>query len=442
MGKRPARALPARVLVAVVAMQSVLSGVAAAQPAKSIAASGVSPLADVRFVNRRDPPPYRQLSEAEAARYELGMEVFNTHFLTAGTPNAERLDGLGPLFNGSSCDECHNNGARGRGPTEDGPLPAALVIQLTAGSPLHPADPEGDPVYGRVFNTLSLNGLPPEGVATVHYAESPGHYPDGTPWKIRIPTYNLSQLRYGPLTPQTIVKPRLAPALFGAGLLDAIDDGQTQTPHGRFGWQATALSVKDQTARAFAREMGLTSATIEHDDCTEAQKSCLAQPNGGAPEISAELFDAVMSFQRWLAVPASPKPHAQPDAGTKIFASLGCADCHQPQREIKLTDSDGRIRVARIAPYSDLRLHDLGAGLSDASVAGKKVASRWRTAPLWGLGYRMALERHPTFLHDGRARSAEEAILWHDGEAASARDRFEDLSEDQRKAFLDWVETL
>jgi CxxC motif-containing protein (DUF1111 family) len=428
-------------MVAIASTLTLLSALAAAAPSKSASPYVTPQIADVPFVNRRDPPPYRRLNDAEAARYELGMEVFNTHFLIAGTPNAARRDGLGPLFNGSSCDECHNNGARGRGPTEDGPLPAALVIQLTS-SPQDTTDPEGDPVYGRVFNTLSLDGVPPEGVATVRYVESSGRYPDGSTWTIRVPTYSLSQLHYGPLSPQTIVKPRLAPALFGSGLLDATDDAGEQAPHGRFGWQATALSVKDQTARAFAREMGLTSTNIEHDDCTPAQTACRAQPNGGTPEVSAELFDAVVSFQRWLAVPASPRPHSPRDPGGKTFADLGCANCHQPRREISLVESDGREHVASIAPYSDLRRHDLGDGLADESVAGKKTTSRWRTAPLWGLGYRMTLERHPTFLHDGRARSAEEAILWHDGEAANARDRFEHLPTQQRKALLEWIETL
>ncbi len=407
----------------------------------SPADSNAPPIVNLPFPNRRDPPPYRRLSEAEAARYDLGMAVFNTQFVVAGTPNAGRRDGIGPLFNAASCDECHNNGARGRGPTDDGPLPAALVIQLGAPSPSNPSDPEGDPVYGRVFNTLSVQGLPPEGVATVVYAETSGRYPDGAPWKVRIPSYTLTQLRYGPLSPHTILKPRLAPALFGAGLLDAIDDPEGSS-HGRFGWQASATSVSDQTARAFAREMGLTSTIIQHDDCTATQTACLQKPGGGSPEISNELFEAVVNFQRWLAVPASPTPPAQSDPARKHFVELGCSHCHQPEWSIKLADNEGHTVAATIAPYTDLRLHDLGKGLADESIAGEKVASRWRTAPLWGLGYRIALERHPTFLHDGRARSVEEAILWHDGEAQNARDHFERLPAAERRDVLHWLETL
>jgi CxxC motif-containing protein (DUF1111 family) len=426
-----------------------------------LTASAADPIGSQAFTNYRNPPPYRKLSEAEFARYDLGMTVFDTQFVVAGTPGAGRRDGVGPLFNAGSCDACHSNGAHGRGPTEDGPAPAPLVIQLATPSSKNATDPEGDPVYGRVFNTAALEGVEHEGDVMIRFEETPGRYPDGASWSLRVPHYTFTKLHYGPLAPATIVKPRLAPALFGAGLLDAANvDGNdgvaggdtatggaqvsasAQRPHGRFGWQATALSVRDQTARAFSREMGLTSTDITHDDCTSAQMACLQQPNGGSPEVSDDLFDAVLSFERWLAVPTSPTPHSQPDRDGKIFADLGCVACHRPQLRVSLTDADGKTVSEIVAPYTDLRTHDMGSRLADENVAGQKVASRWRTAPLWGLGYRMSFERFPTFLHDGRARSAEEAILWHDGEAASARHRFEHLPAEQRKALLHWLETL
>jgi CxxC motif-containing protein (DUF1111 family) len=397
------------------------------------ATAGGAPIGTQPFTNHRSPPPYRQLNDAELARYDLGMTVFNTQFVVAGTPNAGRRDGVGPLFNSASCDACHNNGAHGRGPTEDGPAPAPLVMQLaTPGSP-NLTDPDGDPVYGRVFNTVSLDGVPPEGTVVIHYEEVTGRYPDGTAWHLRVPHYTFINLRYGALAPRTIVKPRLAPALFGVGLLDEADVELHN--QGRFGWQATALSVRDQTARAFAREMGLTSVDMPRDDCTAAETACLQQPNGGSPEVSDDLFDAVVSFQHWLAVPPSPSPHPTPDVDGRTFAELGCAACHQPYLTVSRVG-------AIIAPYTDLRLHDLGTRLADSDVTGHKIGSKWRTAPLWGLGYRVSFERSPTFLHDGRARSVEEAILWHDGEAAGARKKFEHLTAAERKTFLHWVETL
>ena len=236
-----------------------------------------TPIGTQPFTDRRNPPSYRKLSDAESARYDLGVAVFNTQFVPAGTPNAGRRAGVGPLFNSSSCDACHNNGAHGRGPTEDGPASSPLVIQLATMPTKNPADPVGDPVYGRVLNTNALDGIPPEGVAMIHYQETPGHYPDGDAFSLRLPHYTLTNLRYGPMSPRTLVKPRLAPSLFGVGLLDAAAMSSTATTapsanavatpsgaeprattkgaatpcattqaHGRFGWQATALSVQDQ----------------------------------------------------------------------------------------------------------------------------------------------------------------------------------------------------
>jgi CxxC motif-containing protein (DUF1111 family) len=452
---------------------------AAAAPPTDAVPIGTQP-----FTDHRNPPSYRKLSDAEFARYDLGMAAFNTQFVPAGTPNAGRRAGVGPLFNSTACDGCHNNGAHGRGPTGDGPAPTPLVIELATTPTKNPTDPEGDPVYGRVLNTVALDGIPPEGAAMIRYQETPGHYPDGATWSLRVPHYTLTNLHYGPLSPRTLVKPRLAPALFGVGLLDAAATnttgvgtagleaaavhvaapgtagpetaaGHAAAPgtaglgvsaftqaHGRFGWQATALSVQDQTARAFAREMGLTSSDQPTDDCTQAETACLHASGNASPEVSADIFSAVLSFQRYLAVPASPTPHAIPDGDANTFADVGCSACHRPRLSVTLTDADGKEVSAVIAPYTDLRLHDLGSRLADETVGGKKVPSKFRTAPLWGLGYRMSLEHFPTFLHDGRARSAEEAILWHDGEAANARTRFEQLPAPQRKAFLHWLETL
>ena len=214
-----------------------------------------APIGTQPFTNRRNPPSYRKLSDAEFARYDLGMAVFNTQFVPAGTPNAGRRAGVGPLFNSSSCDSCHNNGARGRGPTEDGPAPSPLVIQLATTPTKNPTDPEGDPVYGRVLNTISLEGVPPEGVAMIRYEEISGHYPDGSAWSLRAPHYTLTNLRYGPLSPQTIVKPRLAPALFGAGLLDAasvdLDPGATSS-----GATAPGMTAPGATGFREARSAG------------------------------------------------------------------------------------------------------------------------------------------------------------------------------------------
>jgi CxxC motif-containing protein (DUF1111 family) len=245
------------------------------------------------------------------------------------------------------------------------------------------------------------------------------------------------------------LKPRIGPALFGVGLLDAVsqpalDSIRQAQPRrlrgsaaGRFGWQGSATSLVDQTALAFAREMGLTSAPQPQDDCTPAQRICREAPQAGMPELSERFFHAVNTFQFLLAAPARAKIGAEADAvGALLFERSGCAACHVPQLPVP-RDSGG----IRIDPYTDLLLHDLGEGLADRTVAGRTVTSRWRTAPLWGLAH--ALQAGPVaLLHDGRAGSIEEAILWHEGQAADARRRFMALDAVSRRYLLDWIATL
>ena len=390
------------------------------------------------FGDARDPPSYSTLIESEQARVELGHAVFNTHWVPAGTANAGRRAGLGPLFNASACDACHNEGAHGRGPTGDGDAPAALVMQLEMPARAAGKTPRGDPRYGQILSTAAIEGERPEAAVTIRYRVRAGRYPDGSTWRLRSPEYRLSELQYGPLSKSTILEPRLAPALFGVGLLEAVPD----LPEERFGWQGRTISIRDQTTKAFARDMGLTSSVVHQDDCTAAQHACLAAPSGGNPEVSDELLDAVIEFQRHLAVPERGAIPNDASSAQRLFGELGCGACHRERLPVAVTDAGGLTKPGVIEPYTDLRLHNLGSGLADSDVSGRKISSRWRTAPLWGLAYRLRIERAPTFLHDGRARSIEEAILWHGGEAQAARHAFEHLPASQRRQLLRWVESL
>jgi CxxC motif-containing protein (DUF1111 family) len=193
--------------------------------------------------------------------------------------------------------------------------------------------------------------------------------------------------------------------------------------------------------------MGITSSDRTADDCTPAEAACRAQPSGGSPEVSDELLGAVVAFVRSLAVPESPVAESPVVIGHdstagELFTEIGCAACHRPRLPVELPGLGGTHVTGVIAPYTDLRLHDLGSEMADENVSGEKVRSRWRTAPLWGLGYRMKTEAHPTYLHDGRARSVEEAILWHSGEAARAKYNFEKLGPHARENLLRWLDTL
>jgi CxxC motif-containing protein (DUF1111 family) len=154
--------------------------------------------------------------------------------------------------------------------------------------------------------------------------------------------------------------------------------------------------------------------------------------------MANEAIAALVAFERALPVPSAT---GDDPLGAELFVEIGCATCHQPQLPVELRQPDGSTRHGSISPYTDLRLHDLGPEMFDQTASGEKMASKWRTAPLWGLGFRMGATVHPTLLHDGRARSAEEAILWHSGEAARARRNFVSLGPRSRAALLHWVET-
>ncbi|MFT3904871.1 MAG: di-heme oxidoredictase family protein [Steroidobacteraceae bacterium] len=411
--------------------------------ATSAAESSQAPSAYADFTDSRSPPPYRTLTADEQVQYELGHALFNTTWVAAGTANAARRDGLGPLYNAASCDACHNEGARSQGPAGNGPLgsgraPDGLILQLQG--PGRSADAGAgdapDPVYGHVLNTAAIEGQPPEAVIDIEYRARNGRYADGTSWQLREPHYRITKLVNGPLAARTLIKPRLAPALFGVGLLQAVP-AQAGRSAERFGWQGAAHSVEDQTARAFSREMGLSSAQRPHDDCSAAQSACRTAPDGGEPEVSSEFMAALVAFQQWLAVPLAAVPALPTERGAALFADSGCVACHAPS--LPLPGIDG---LTQIHAYTDLRRHDLGAALADQRVDGSRVASRWRTAPLWGMANALRPNRSLGLMHDGRARSIEEAILWHDGEAYAARQRFEQLPAAQRAILCEWIARL
>jgi CxxC motif-containing protein (DUF1111 family) len=411
------------------------------------AAGPGAPLGVVEFGNPAQPPSYRVLDEIQERRVALGQSIFNTRWVpgASGTAGgAGRQEGLGPLYNAAACAACHPGGARGAGPAGNGPAPPALEIQLeTPGN-----TGAGDPVYGHVFNTSAVSGTASEGAVIIRYSEIYGYYyPDGVRWHIRAPHYELVQLRFGPLAPTTLIKPRIAPALFGVGLLEAVPKaalGDDTGLAGRFGWQEESVSVRDQTTKAFSREMGVTSGDRPGDDCTPTEIDCVLQARSaaGSPEVSEELLAAIVAFERELAVPSSSAHPKNANLGSELFVVVGCAGCHRPRLPVELSVVNGSHASGVIAAYTDLRLHDLGMGMADENASRAKVASKWRTAPLWGFGYRIRTESQPTFLHDGRARSAEEAILWHSGEAASARREFTNLGPRSRAALLHWLETL
>jgi CxxC motif-containing protein (DUF1111 family) len=382
--------------------------------------------------------PWIEIPAAARRDFDLGHAVFNTQWLPTGS-GASGNQGLGPQFIETSCNGCHVDGARGRPPAPPQELSNSFVMQLGGRAT----------AYGHVINTRAVAGHVPEGRITVTVGQRTGQYPDGERWTLRVPQYAVESLSLGQLPANAVLKPRIGPALFGAGLLDAVsqpavDSIRQAQPRsvrgsagGRFGWQGGAIALVDQTAIAFAREMGLTSEIEPLDDCTPAQATCSATVRSASPELPERLFHAVNTFQFLLAAPARASIDPAKDvAGARLFESTGCAACHVT--ELSVPRENGSMRID---PFTDLLLHDLGDRLADRTVSGRPVRSLWRTAPLWGLAF--ALKSGPiALLHDGRAASIEEAILWHEGQAEQARRRFMKLDAASRRQLLEWIATL
>ncbi len=208
---------------------------------------------------------------------------------------------------------------------------------------------------------------------------------------------------------------------------------------GRFGWKAGAASLEVQDAKALDLDIGLSNPVYRDafGDCTAKQTDCLKMPTGVSPqfenlEVPSSLTRLIDRFVGEAMLPRSPKaPDAE--AGGAVFSAAGCTACHQPSFKL--------AKEREIAPYTDLLLHDMGAGLADRMVEGEASGSDWRTAPLWGIGQALRTG-NVGLLHDGRARNVLEAILWHDGEAAQARKHVEQLPAKDRQALIDFIGSL
>lgn len=403
----------------------------------------------------------RNLSNEQRRRFEVGDSFFTQNWVTAPASTDQR-DGLGPLFNAQACSSCHLHDGRG---DADGPEPGLLFrLSVSDGDVL-----AHDPVYGDQIQDRSILGVDPEATVRRLYVDVEGQYDDGTPYTLRKPLHEFDDFAYGDISVDVMVSARLAPPVFGVGLLEAIPeqrilslsdpddvdgDGISGRPNyvidltdgetvlGRFGWKANVATVADQVAAAFNGDLGITSSVLPDDNCSEPQVECAAAVNGGTPEISDERLSDVAFYNRTLAVPARRNLDS-PDvvAGARVFESLECGSCHTPRHETGTHEIDALVEQV-IYPFTDLLLHDMGPDLGDGRPDGEASGTEWRTPPLWGIGLTETVNGHLNFLHDGRARSLEEAILWHGGEAQGARDGFTALDAAQRQQLIDFLNSL
>lgn len=421
------------------------------------------------------------------AKFKVGNAIFRKLWVSA--PSSTRgSDGLGPLYNSRSCQSCHLKDGRGHPPSANFPDDRAESMFLRLSIPPqndaqrhllaeHRINTIDEPTYGEQLQNLAVRGLDNEGHMRVEYTDLPVKLGDGTIVKLRKPTYSVEGLKYGPLHPGTMLSPRVAPQMIGLGLLEAVPesairanadpadsngDGISGRPNevwshkqdkvtlGRFGWKAGKSSVREQSASALATDMGLSNPIDQRasGDCTKAQSACLEAPNGNTQrednlEVGPQIFEHLVFYAENLAVPPRRAPN-DPIVrnGEAVFYSLGCQGCHTPSFATGTVDGQPHLSGQKIWPYTDLLLHDMGEGLADNRPEGVADGQEWRTAPLWGIGLTQLVNGHTLFLHDGRARNIEEAILWHGGEAQSARDAYAKLPKAERDALIKFVESL
>lgn len=441
--------------------------------------------------------PLAHLSDEERTRFAIGNSFFKRNWVEAPASTTAR-DGLGPHFIARSCGACH--GMDGRGAPPDwrktlGPSPeptVALLIRLSVPGPASPhAGVKPEPVYGDQFNNAAVQGVRPEGHVEIHTRALHGRFADGQRYTLRKPEYRLTQLGYGPMRPDVMMSPRVAPQLIGLGLIEAIPEsdilanasaqaampgpikGQPnrvwdafagQEVLGRFGWKANTGSVAHQTASAFNGDMGITTSVFGREACTPAQPDCLAAPHGGGrkgrdgalsaaqasaevPEIDDEALGHVIFYTATLAPPARRSPDS-PEVlrGQALFHQAQCAVCHRPSYTTAEAPfprfSTPKVSGQRIWPYSDFLLHDMGLDLTDGRPDFRASGTQWKTPPLWGLGLIRDVNGHQRLMHDGRANGVLEAILWHGGEARASRDQVLRFTEEDRRALVRFVESL
>lgn len=416
--------------------------------------------------------------------FKVGNGIFKKIWVSSPSSTLSS-DGLGPLFNARACQRCHLKDGRGR-PPAPGEKSETMVMKLSI--PPRNSDEQAtllkhqissipEPIYGNQLQNFSVQGVRSEGEITVTYEEIPIVLGDGEMVSLRQPTYRVTDLQYGDLHPDAMTSPRVAPPVIGMGLLEAIpeadiirntdpddrdadgisgrarwvwSDESRQVVLGRFGWKAGQPTVAQQSANAFLGDMGISTPLYPypHGECTVAQSACRTAPHGDMPakngiEADTRIFDLLVFYARNLAVPARRRvDDPQVLEGKSLFYKSRCTACHVP-KFVTRRDSIGKEQSFQLIwPYTDLLLHDMGEGLADHRPEGNATGQEWRTPPLWGIGLTETVSGHTLFLHDGRARSLVEAILWHGGEAEASMQRFKRMTREEREALLAFLESL
>lgn len=405
--------------------------------------------------------PIPGLNEQDQHVHDVGDEQSDQTFVTAPSPVNS---GLGPIYNNVSCKSCHHNDGKGN-PTTGLNTSSMLVRISIPGSDEH-GGPVAVPGFGLQLQDLAVLGRQPEAKVNTVYTEENYIYPDGSITVLYKPAYRLINA-YLPLPGNVMLSARMAPPFFGLGLLDMIpestitgfaaqqardghgisgkpnyvyDPASGKTLLGRYGMKANTATLLTQVAAAYQQDMGVTSRIFPKESSWGQTQN---EGRAADPLLADTTLDATVFYIKTLAVPArrnTTDPAVK--QGEVLFAQLGCGSCHIPTVQ---TGTDVRFKALsnqRIHPYTDLLLHDMGAGLADGRPDFQASGSEWKTPALWGIGLFEKTNGIPYYLHDGRARSLPEAILWHDGEAADSRNRYVKLSADERNHLIAFLKSL
>ena len=440
--------------------------------------------ATVRVRNSADAfsDPSNNITFDGELKFKVGNGLFRKLWVSSPSSTLAS-DGLGPLFNARSCQSCHIKDGRGHPP--EGPQDNAVSMFLRISIPDESAQiteieeylgTAPDPTYGTQLQDFALPGIPAEYRLQIEYNETPVALSGGEMASLRAPTYTAADLGYGPMHPQAMLSPRVAPQMIGLGLLEAIPaadilagadpddadgDGISGRANivwsaefdmpmlGRFGLKAGTPTIREQSAGAFAGDIGISNPIFADPfgECTTIQDACQNAPNGAGDdrvyEVDETGLDLVTFYSRNLGVPTR-RDVGDPQVlrGKKLFQDTGCAACHTPKFVTHRLEDQPEQSFQLIWPHTDMLLHDMGEGLADNRPEARATGREWRTAPLWGIGLTGRVSGHTYFLHDGRARSLLEAVLWHGGEAQTARDIVTQMPPDDRDALITYLESL
>jgi CxxC motif-containing protein (DUF1111 family) len=388
-------------------------------------------------------------------RFMLGRRLHHTDFGSGkhsdqpNPPFKEQAGKLGPGYVARSCIACHVNNGRALAPAAGGPMYQSVVKVA--------ADAKGTPhlKLGSALQPQSVTGNPEAGVNLDGYTFIKGTYGDGTGYTLQKPHYTFTGV-----TPE-FYSVRLTPQLVGLGLLEAVSESTVigladpgdadqdgvsgriqvvpdpetgQLRLGRFGYKAAQARVRHQVASALSSDMGVTTGVFDRLDGKSAAKE---------PELADNDLANLTRYISTLGVSARRDlEDATALRGEKLFATAGCVKCHLPQLTTSPYHPLAELRSQQIRPYTDLLLHDMGTGLADNLGEQRASGSEWRTAPLWNIGLTAGVSGGEAYLHDGRARTIAEAILWHGGEGESAREAFRAMPAADRAALVRFLKSL